>query len=280
MGTSRIQLLNGPALASERQLPGTSTSHARYTEVRMAIDDLSSERALQRLRMEDLSKAPPAVLRVPGNILKVLTALLSGDTSQAADLFSSYQDAFESERSAYLFECVIEDLRWLRDRLNQLSSEQHEYLSTDWPRLLLDADRKARATRAKARIKRIAEIVCSSIRAKPLPPPDLTEEMMRIATELSDDDVLVLRAVAEAWDRYEHLPAGAIHKIEMPEVAGIPGESVLGTCGKLQSLGLIANPEQRARALSQFTYPTGGGFVPLQRAQAFLRAIATFGDQP
>jgi RIO-like serine/threonine protein kinase len=101
--------------------------------------------------------------------------------------------------------------------------------------------------------------------------------MMRIATELSDEDVLVLRAVAEAWDHYQHLPAQAMHTLAMPAIRGIPGESVLGICGKLQSLGLIANPEQHAKALRNGSYPEGGGFVPLERAEAFLRAIADRG---
>ena len=243
----------------------------------MAIDDLSSERALQQLHMEDLGAISPMAGRAPGNIIKALTALLHGDITQAVDLFAGCQDALESGRSEYLLQCVVEDLKWLRDKVNQISEGQAKYLSTDWVALLMDADRKARATRAKERIKRIARIVCSSVRADPLPPPDRTEEMMRIATELSDEDVLVLRAVAEAWDHYQHLPAQAMHTLAMPAIRGIPGESVLGICGKLQSLGLIANPEQHAKALRNGSYPEGGGFVPLERAEAFLRAIADRG---
>ena len=103
---------------------------------------------------------------------------------------------------------------------------------------------------------------------------------MRIAMELSDEDVLVLRAVEEAWDHYQHLPAHAMHVVTMPEVKGIPGGSVLGICGKLQSLGLIVNPEVRAKALREGSYPTGGGFVPLERAEVFLRAIAGHDSAP
>jgi hypothetical protein len=246
----------------------------------MAIDDLSSERALQRLAMEDLARAPETLRRAPGNVLKALTALLSGDITQAADLFSSCQDTLESERSAYLLACVVEDLRWLRKRLDQISEKQAEYLSEDWVQILMDADRKARATRSKARIRRIATIVCSSIRPDHLPPPDVTEEMTRIAMQLSDEDVLVLKAVVGEWERYQRLPGVAAHGIHMPRVEGVAGESVLGICGKLQSLGLIASPELRAKALSEFTYPTGGGFVPLKRAGEFVRAITTLSDIP
>jgi len=246
----------------------------------VAIDDLSSERALQQLGMEQLGEASPVLRRAPGNLIKALAALLTGDITQAADLFAGCQDTLESKRSEYLLECVIQDLRWLRDKLDELSKSQKEYLETDWVPLLMDADRKARATRARTRIERIARIVCSPIGSEPLPPGDETEEMMRIAMELSDEDVLVLRAVAEAWDHYQHLPAHAMHVVTMPEVKGIPGGSVLGICGKLQSLGLIVNPEVRAKALREGSYPTGGGFVPLKRAEVFLRAIAGHESAP
>ena len=65
----------------------------------VAIDDLSSERALERLKMEDLSRSPGLVSQVPGTVLKALSALVSGDISGAADLFAKCQESLESERS-------------------------------------------------------------------------------------------------------------------------------------------------------------------------------------
>ena len=108
----------------------------------MAVDDLSSERALERLRWEDLSRAPG----LPGIVVKAITALLGGDLTQATDLFTQCQETLESGRSKYLLQCVVDDLTWLRGELDKLNQKQQEYLSTDWVALLVDADKKARAT--------------------------------------------------------------------------------------------------------------------------------------
>ncbi len=209
--------------------------------------------------------------------MKAFAALLRGDPTQVADLFTQCQGALESGRTGYLLLCVIEDLKWLRGRLDSLTEKQQEYLSTDWVALLFDADKKARATRARTRIARIAKILCSSIQIEPTPAADQTEEMMRIATELTDNDVLVLTNLRDAVDKYWHLPADAIHTLTVPDTQGVTPDAVLGICGKLQSLGLIATAQQHATALKLSSYPSGGGFVPLDRAEAFLKFIADRG---
>jgi len=224
--------------------------------------------------MEDLHRPPALVTSLPAIAIKAVTALVFGDLTQAADLFTQCQGALESERSEYLLRCVIDDLKWLRGEVQNLTEMQQQYLSTDWVALLFDADKKARATRARTKIERIAKVLCSSIRIEPTPPADQTEEMMRIATELTDDDVLVLNHLRQAVDRYWRLASDALHTLPVPEVPGFTADSVLGICGKLQSLGLIAGAEQHARALKQASYPTGGGFVLLDRAEAFLQFIA------
>jgi hypothetical protein len=246
----------------------------------VAIDDLASESALQRLEIEDLQRAPALAASAPAIVLKALVALACGDLTQAADLFTQCQGGLESERSRYLLRNVIEDLKWLHGGLDKLTQQQQEYMSTNWVELLFDADKKARATRAKTRIARIAKILCSSIQIEPTPPADQTEEMMRIATELTDDDVVVLRQLRGAFENYSHLPPHATHSLVVPVVPGVPPDSVLGICGKLQSLGLIATVEQHAKALKRGAYPPGGGFVPLDRAETFLRFIADTDRSP
>ena len=229
---------------------------------------------MERLQLEDLSRAPRLATSLPAIVVKAIGALLGDDLTQATDLFTQCQETLESGRSQYLLQWVVEDLKWLRGKLDKLTEEQQEYLSTDWVSLLLDADRKARATLGKTRIERMAKILCSSIRIEPTPSADQTEELMRIAMELTDNDVLVLRHIRDTLERYHRLPAHAVHTLVMPEVPGLTPDFVLGICGKLQSLGLIATAEQRAIATTQGSYPGGGGFVLLNRADAFLRFIA------
>jgi hypothetical protein len=224
--------------------------------------------------MEDLHRPPALAASLPAIAIKAVTALLRGDLTQVADLFTQRQGTLESERSEYLLRCVVDDLRWLRGELHNVTQKQQEYLSTDWVALLFDADKKARATRAKTRIERIAKILCSSVRIEPTPPADQTKEMMRIATELTDEDVLVLKHLGEAVDKYWHLPSIALHTLPVPDVQGVAPATVLGICGKLQSLGLIATAEQHSRALKLGSYPSGGGFLLLDRAEAFLMFIA------
>jgi hypothetical protein len=241
------------------------------------IDDLSSERALEQLRLEDLSRPPQLATLLPGIATKALSALLGGDITQATDLFTQCQDALEGGRSQYLLRCVIEDLKWLRGKLEDLSRKQQEYMATDWVALLFDADRKARAALGKARIERIAKILCSSIQIEPTPAAEQTEDLMRIAMELTDNDIIVLRRIREEFETYNSELPGAL---TMPKVPGLTADSVLGICGKLQSLGLVATAEQHATATTHGSYPRGGGFVLLDRAEAFLKFIAVTTPRP
>jgi len=229
---------------------------------------------MEQLQLEGLSRAPGLATSLPAIIVKAIAALLGGDLTQATDLFTQCQETLESRRSQYLLECVVEDLKWLRGKLDKLTQEQQKYLSTDWVSLLVDAERKARATLGETRIERIAKILCSSIRIEPTPSAYQTEELMRVAMELTDNDVLVLRHIRDALERYNRLRASGVHSLIMPEVPGLTPDSVLGICGKLQSLGLIATAEQRAIATTHGSYPQGGGFVLLDRADAFLKFTA------
>ena len=70
-----------------------------------------------------------------------------------------------------------------------------------------------------------------------------------------------------------HLKPGDLHTLSAPQIPGVEPEAVLGICGKLQSLGLIATPQQHSSALRKGSYPTGGGFVLLERSQMFLRFV-------
>ena len=144
---------------------------------------------------------------------------------EVSDLFTECQESLESERSGYLLRCVIDDLKYLQGEVHKLTQTQEEYLSTDWVALLFDADKKARATRAKSRIERIAKILCSSIRIEPTPLADQTEEMMRIAMEMADQDVFVLKRLRGAVDKYQHLAADALHILAVPDVPGVKPDS-------------------------------------------------------
>jgi|SRR5581483_5458534 len=58
--------------------------------------------------------------------------------------------------------------------------------------LLLDAARKAEATRSESRVRRIGLILANALIQSRPTDPDEVEEMMRVAMELSDRDIELL----------------------------------------------------------------------------------------
>jgi hypothetical protein len=97
--------------------------------------------------------------------------------------------------------------------------------------------------------------------------------MMGLAVELSDEDVCVLRALRETQQRYERDGGRTMTGLPLAPVPGLSPEVVLSICGKLLSLGLIADPEQRAVSLGLGSYPRGGGYMFLESGQRFLKFI-------
>src|SRR5579862_4811632 len=111
----------------------------------MAIDDLGAVQALKRLEMEDLPKSPPLARNFADAAFTVMKALFTGDTADASDLLGKFHSGAEADRSAYLLKCVIEDLKYLDEKVKKLSEQQN----IDFVELLFDADRKARQTGSK-----------------------------------------------------------------------------------------------------------------------------------
>jgi len=188
----------------------------------------------------------------------------------------------EEENRRALVDAIAEEVKRHGDELRRLlaTSEEHRrFMAEEMPGLVLDALRRAEQIRAKDRIRHLGRILLHAAKCGPHDGADRAEEMMRIAIEMTDDDVLVLKQVRDDFERYLHLPADALHTLIVPDVQGVQPESVLGICGKLQSLGLIATAQQHAVALRQGSYPSGGGFVPLDRGRSFLEFIADV-DRP
>jgi len=237
----------------------------------MAMDDLGVVRALDQFKMEDLSKSPSFALGFADAAFSEMKALASGNVIEVVGLLKEIHSGGEAARSAYLFQCVADDLQRINQKVTELSEQQ----TIDFVELLVDADRKARQTLARNRVKRIADILTSSIKMTPIPSPDETEEMTGLAVEMSDQDVTTLMALRETQRRYER-DLGSLNKtpvLGFPTVAGLSPESALSICGKLLSLGLISPPQQRAMSVGPNSYPSGGGYFLLERGQRFLRFV-------
>lgn len=106
-----------------------------------------------------------------------------------------YLGADSTERIKLMLETCASEVRMHDDRLRNLEGDRRamqDYADTSRD-LLLDAARKAESTRAKERIKRIALILANALVAASPPDTEETEELMRIAMNLSDSEIGYLR---------------------------------------------------------------------------------------
>ncbi len=202
-------------------------------------------------------------------------AIKAGDLSGLVTEMRTWSDAFSRERSDYLVEVVISELRTLWNNFEHLDRSHQEYLDRDWPALFLDAEQKARATRGRDRIERIGKIVGGA--ASSQRPPDEIEEFMRVAMSLDDRDVLVLRilndhqakmlrpefARVRGYDAYSTWNAVCA---ETGRVGILRGE-LDAICGKLESFGFVTRGERHSNLIGDEPTP----FALLLRGSTFLK---------
>lgn len=201
----------------------------------MPIDDLQFDALKKQFESEDLSVSPVAkaalgvvsLIPLPPPFDKVL-AKLKGHL--AADSL---------ERIYLLFEALTNDVRKHDNEIRQMSDEGA------LRGLVLDAVCKAANTRVKERVKRIGLILANAtIEAEPTD-ADETEEMMRIAMELSDGDIRLLqeliRIEGSLLQTRDHIPRYDAYNIWVQGSWGNridpEADSVFS---KLESYGLVS----------------------------------------
>ena len=168
-------------------------------------------------------------------------------------------------------------------RFDVLDQKQREFLNTEWPRLLVDGQRRARVVRAQERVKRIAMILSNAAQQQSPSAADEIEEMMRIATELSDREVLALKLMAESasgslWaDRLSLYHAWELWKRVPWRANGFSDSDVESVCSKLASFGLIARLDIPSNQNIQTN--VHNGYELLQKALTFLRFVRSRSDQ-
>ena len=206
---------------------------------------------------------------------KLALGVSKGDPIGAlSDFLHAASDTMSQENSQYLLSCVVEEVRDLLSRFDALEMKHKEFLERNWISLFVDADRKARRTRGKERVRRIASILCSALNAEPVQAVDATEELMRLAMDLSDTDVLVLKtllaALARQLDMQRPEDPNFGRVIPAPvEIQGIKKDEVLSSYAKLESLGLIMNNSDYARAVRS-GIPQYWSCVVLDRGRKFV----------
>jgi chemotaxis protein histidine kinase CheA len=158
----------------------------------MAIDD--PIRALeQQFEMEDLSSSP-----VTKKVLHLVSLLpLVWPFTKLAETLKGHLAADALERIRLMLEtCVSEiskhakELEQVHKTIGEQQAKAREEVARE---LLLDAARKVENTRAKDRVKRIGLILANAVTEPKQIDADEAEEMMRVAMELSDRDIQLLR---------------------------------------------------------------------------------------
>jgi hypothetical protein len=201
----------------------------------------------QQFDLEELSTSP-----VTKRVLAVLSVaplgeLLKWPFEKLPELLQGHLASDSILKIQLLLDTCFQELRRHEKEIEQLrqAEESSHERETILRELLLDAARKAENTRAPERIERIG-LILANVSIKPLmPDPDEAEEMMRVATELSDNDIRYLQelvriegeslrgmAYLPRFDAHSRWPNGFwLDKID-PEI-----DSVFS---KLESYGLVS----------------------------------------
>jgi len=115
---------------------------------------------------------------------------------------AAVQAQLESRQEANreeLFSALVKRVQEHSKTFESLTETQINFLKKEFPGLVIEAVRRAEVIRSKERIGRFAAILTHSIEVGAYDGADYVEEMLRIATELSDCDVRVLDA---AWKEF------------------------------------------------------------------------------
>jgi hypothetical protein len=140
--------------------------------------------------------------------------------------------------------------------LIEKSEEHSKFFTHEFPGLIVEAVRRAETVRARSRIRRMASILAHSLETGPADGADYVEEMLRIATGLSDVDVKVLRtALDEFGVQLQHPAIDNLirQRLESDVVVaarawftmktGVLGDELASVGAKLQSFGLASRIE-------------------------------------
>jgi hypothetical protein len=242
----------------------------------MPADDRPIEALKRHFELEDSSTSP--ITKVALDIASRLPLIWPFDKAIAK--LKDHLAADSLDRLRVMLEtCMNEvsrhddDIRKLLDALSAPEAQQRTDAAKD---LLLDATRKAINTRALERVKRIGLILANGT-IEPMPTDaDEIEEMMRVAMELSDNDVRYLKELVRVEGR-QMAGQGRIDRYSAYEMWehgfwGTRLDSELDSVfSKLESYGLVARipPPNNLNIMADFQ----NRYVLLQKGLRFVTLV-------
>ncbi len=158
----------------------------------MPIDDDPITALRKQFEMESLSTSP-----VTGRVLDFVSAVpLPYPLATIVEGTKKFLAADTAEKDRLLLETVANEVVNHTRELEHVQKTVAEHESRLSPEtmisLFVDATRKAESTRAEDRVRRVGIILANAIIEKGRANADEIEELMRVATELSDRDVVLL----------------------------------------------------------------------------------------
>jgi hypothetical protein len=158
------------------------------------------------------------------------------------------------ENLEYLHACMRDDLRDLGQSVDEQAAKHENFYRDEIPSILIDGFQRAETLRMRSKIKRIGNILVHALVTGPDSAPQTTEEMLRVAANLDDLDVEILRQIVEV--QKPHMVAGRdalgmnvvnpLWKENRPKVGGLSDGDLTSTCHKLESFGLITRIDKRS----------------------------------
>jgi hypothetical protein len=227
----------------------------------------------QQFELEDISKS-----KVSEKLLSVASALpLPYPFDKLAEKLKERLASDSAERITLMLGACIEETNRQAQRIENIQKQvqiQPEVLTE----LVMDAARKAENTRSKERVKRIGWILANAAFETKPTDADEIEEMMRVAMELSDRDIELLRELVriegeavrtkgrlERYDAYTRWEQGQWGTRLDPEL-----DSVFS---KLESYGLVSRlaPPNNLNLMADFQ----NRYVLLGKGARFAQLIQT-----
>jgi hypothetical protein len=179
---------------------------SRWHNFRMAIDDSPIEVLRKQFELEDSSKSPVTeiVLKVAAQLAKI-TRIPSPLQSILQKIHDKIR-ADGADRIAIMLQTVadvvIEQGQTIDEIRKSQSEEQKKTRDEQAAELIVDGARRAAATRSISRVQRIG-VILARVVISPAPiDSDETEEMMRVAAELADEDISYLVNLVRIQGRF------------------------------------------------------------------------------
>jgi hypothetical protein len=238
-----------------------------HTAEIMAIDDPIS--AVQKqLEIEQIERS-----RVTEALAKLVAEVIPG-----AGILRNFMEEHRVQNWELLLKVLLQEIKALRERVDELDETHRLFLREQFYSLLIDGLRRAENLPAKERVKRIALILANAAKVGPSQPFDSTEELMRVAMELSDLEVEYLRQLNEFHPFPFDEPGGGLTTVEEanrnwadrhPSLGGVDNSDYQSIALKLQSFGLIEAVERRPVIVGPDITP----YRMLKKGAAFVRFI-------